>query len=115
MTVKENKNIKQGDKVIVIAGNDRGTIGEVLNRTDKRVVVQGVNLRKKHSKQSRMNQQMGIITIEMPVHISNVRICVDEKKPIKLHKRKDENGNKELYYKQGSKTTTFRSLKKNKQ
>ncbi|MEM8770993.1 MAG: 50S ribosomal protein L24 [Pseudomonadota bacterium] len=67
--------IKKGDKVIVLAGKDRGAEGEVVSvhPQDDRVVVRGVNLIKKHQKQTQ-TQQGGIMTREAPIHISNVAL-----------------------------------------
>ncbi len=72
--------IKKGDTVEVISGNDRGKRGEVLrvNLKDSRVVVQGVNLRKKHQKQKntggRRPLSPGIVQFEGPLHLSNVMV-----------------------------------------
>lgn len=52
---KQNKHIRKGDKVLVIAGNERGQVGTVLSRSDDRAVVQGLNLRKRHVKKSQTN------------------------------------------------------------
>lgn len=66
--------LKKGDTVIVIAGNDKGKTGKILKVfPDKnRIVVEGVNIRKKHSKPSQLNPQGGIIEKEMPIDASNV-------------------------------------------
>lgn len=65
--------VKKGDQVIIIAGRDRGKFGEVLRVLPKesRVIVQGVNLVKKHQRQSH-GQDSGIFEKEAPLHISNV-------------------------------------------
>ena len=65
--------IKKGDKVIVITGRDRGKQGEVLRvlREDNRVVVQGVHIVKRHTKQSAGNPG-GIVEKEGTIHVSNV-------------------------------------------
>ena len=65
--------IKKGDKVVVITGSDRGKTGEVLRvlRSEMRVLVQGVNMMKRHTRQS-PGEPGGIIEREAPVHISNV-------------------------------------------
>jgi len=65
--------IKKGDKVVVITGSDRGKTGEVLRvlRSEMRVLVQGVNMMKRHTRQS-PGEPGGIIEKEAPVHISNV-------------------------------------------
>ncbi len=67
--------IKKGDKVIVLAGRDRGAEGEVIEVMPKadRVVVRGVNLIKKHQKQTQ-TEQGGILSKEAPLHISNVAL-----------------------------------------
>jgi len=65
--------IKKGDKVVVITGSDRGKTGEVLRvlRSEMRVLVQGVNMIKRHTRQA-PGEPGGIIEKEAPVHISNV-------------------------------------------
>ena len=67
--------IKKGDKVIVLAGKDRGAEGEVVTVMPKedRVVVRGVNLIKKHQRQTQQ-QEGGIITREASIHVSNVAL-----------------------------------------
>ena len=75
--------IKKGDRVLVIAGNDRGKTGEVLSRGEERILVQGVNVRKKHMKPTQATQGKGrIIEMEVPIHISNVCLCDKEGKRI---------------------------------
>lgn len=69
------KTIKKGDRVLVIAGNDRGKTGEVLSRADERVLIQGINVRKKHMKRTQGTQAGRIIEMEVPIHISNVCRC----------------------------------------
>lgn len=65
--------VKKGDTVCVITGKDKGKSGQVLkvNRQDSRLIVQGINLVKKHQKQT-VAQEGGIIQIEASIHISNV-------------------------------------------
>jgi large subunit ribosomal protein L24 len=72
--------IKVGDQVIVIAGKDKGRIGKVLRvlKKDGRVVVERVNMVKKHQRQSQ-NQQGGIVQKEAPIHASNVMLFDDKK------------------------------------
>lgn len=72
--------IKKGDNVIIIAGKDRGKKGKVVHALpkDHMVVVEGVNVRKKHQRAGKGRQKGQIIEIAMPVHISNVMI-VDPK------------------------------------
>ncbi len=67
--------LRKGDKVIVLAGRDRGAEGEIVavHPKDERVVVRGVNIIKKHQKQTQ-TEQGGIIQREAPIHISNVAL-----------------------------------------
>lgn len=68
--------IKKGDKVVVITGRDKGKTGEVLRviPDQERLVVQGINQVKRHTKQS-MTSQGGIITQEASIHRSNVALA----------------------------------------
>lgn len=67
-------NVKKGDKVMVITGKDKGKTGIVLAAFPKkdRVLVEGINIVKKHAKPSQVNPQGGIISQEAPIHVSNV-------------------------------------------
>jgi len=71
--------VRSGDTVIVTAGSDKGRTGTVLKIIPKRnqVVVQGINTRTKHLKASQASPQGGVITKEMPIHMSNVSPVVD--------------------------------------
>jgi large subunit ribosomal protein L24 len=66
--------VKKGDKVVVISGKDKGKQGIILSAFPKqnRVLVEGVNIVKKHSKPSQFNPQGGIISREAAIHASNV-------------------------------------------
>lgn len=66
--------VKKGDKVKVLTGKDRGKEGTVLAVFPKkqRVLVEGVNMIKKHAKPSQENPQGGILNVEAPIHVSNV-------------------------------------------
>ena len=69
--------IKTGDKVIVITGKDKGNTGKVvkvLKKTDQ-VIVEGINMVKKHLKPDANNQNGGIIERENPIHVSNVKLA----------------------------------------
>ena len=65
--------IKKGDKVVVLAGRDKGRTGEVVevNPAAERALVRGVNIVKRHQKQS-ATQEGGIISKEAPIHLSNI-------------------------------------------
>jgi large subunit ribosomal protein L24 len=69
--------IRKGDKVVVIAGKNKGARGEVLKvlPAKERVLVSGVNVVTKHIKPTRQNQRGGIEKREAPIHISNVMIA----------------------------------------
>ena len=68
--------IKKGDNVKVLSGNDKGKTGEVLEVIPKsnKVVVKGVNVRKKHVKARKQGEEGGIITMEFPIHSSKVNV-----------------------------------------
>jgi large subunit ribosomal protein L24 len=88
--------VKKGDKVVVISGKDKGKQGTILSAYPKqnRVLVEGINIVKKHSKPSQINPQGGIISREAAIHVSNV-MPLDPKsgKPTRVG-YKIENGKK---------------------
>lgn len=67
--------VKKGDQVVVLAGKDRGRTGRVLSVLPKkdRVVVEGVNIIKRHTRPTQRNPKGGILEKEAPIHISNVK------------------------------------------
>ena len=77
--------LKKGDTVVVISGKDKGQEGEVVQvmPTANKVIVNGVNTAKKHSKARKTNQQGGIIDRDMPVDVSNVML-VHKGKPTRV-------------------------------
>ncbi len=78
--------IKKGDTVIVIAGRDKGRSGEVIEmrRGEGRALVRGVNVVKRHQKQS-ATQEGGIISKEAPIHVSNIALAdPKDKKPTRV-------------------------------
>lgn len=66
--------VKKGDQVIVISGNDKGTTGEIreVDRKRSRVIVEGVNLRWKHTKPTQQNPKGERVQAECAIHSSNV-------------------------------------------
>jgi len=68
--------IRKGDKVVVLAGRDRGRTGEVIevNPRAERAMVRGVNVVKRHQRQT-AQQEGGIISKEMPIHLSNIALA----------------------------------------
>ena len=85
--------IKKGDRVQVITGQDKGVVGEVIAAYPKmdKIVVEGVNIRRKHMKPSNANPDGGMVDKECPIHVSNVKI--DEGK--KAAKKKAKKGGKD--------------------
>jgi large subunit ribosomal protein L24 len=78
--------IRKGDKVVVLAGKDKGRTGEVLRSLPKenKVVVAGVNVHARHRKASQENPQGGIERKEAPLHVSNVAIATADGKPTRV-------------------------------
>ncbi len=68
--------IKKGDKVVVLAGKDKGKTGQVLQviPSETRAIVQGINLVRRHTKQT-ASQEAGIFTKEAPIHLSNLAVA----------------------------------------
>lgn len=75
---KASKNVRTGQKVFVITGNDRGKTGVVKAVKGDRIVVEGVNVRKKHIKRSQNVPTGRIIDFECPIHVSNVKVARDQ-------------------------------------
>lgn len=107
-----SKWLRKGDKVVATAGNDRGKSGIVLRRTKDRIVVEGVNIRKKHVRPTEENRQGGVAEFEMPFHISNVSACDGEGKAVKLRVRLNEKGERELFYRSGEREHLYRAIKR---
>ena len=89
--------IKKGDRVVVLSGKDRGKEGVVMRALPKenKVIVEGVNVAKKHQRPTRMTMQGGIIDKDMPLHVSNVAIVSPgDGKATRIGYRFDDDGNK---------------------
>ncbi len=89
--------VKKGDTVLVISGPDKGAKGKVIAAypQEQRVLVEGVNRIKKHTRVSttqRGAQSGGIVTQEAPIHVSNVMVVDSDGKPTRIGFRKDEDG-----------------------
>jgi large subunit ribosomal protein L24 len=88
-------NIRKGDTVQVISGNDRGKRGRVLSvtRDKRRAVVEGIRMMMHHTKPSARDQQGGIIERETPIHLSNLMIvCSKTDAPTRIRKKQLDNG-----------------------
>lgn len=107
--------IKKDDMVQIIAGDHKGTTGKVLRvlRDENRVIIQGVNLAKKHVKPSRKSPSGGRINIEQPIHVSNV-LPVNPKtsKASRIHFEIDKSGGKQRVASDGTKISVIRYSKK---
>ena len=81
--------IKTNDQVLVLAGKDKGKTGRVLRvlRKEERVVVEGVNIVKKHQKPNNANENGGIFEMEAPIHVSNVKKVETDAKAKKEEKK----------------------------
>jgi large subunit ribosomal protein L24 len=89
--------VKKGDTVVVIAGKDKGARGKVITALprENRVIVEGVNRVKKHTRIStnaRGAKTGGIVTQEASIHVSNVMVVDSDGKPTRVGYRKDEDG-----------------------
>ncbi|HOV38324.1 MAG TPA: 50S ribosomal protein L24 [Spirochaetales bacterium] len=78
--------VKKNDEVKVIAGKDRGKTGRVIevDHENERVIVEGINLRKKAVKKRRQNEKGGIIEVEGPIRISNVMVLCKKCGPVRV-------------------------------
>ena len=83
--------VRVGDKVKILAGKDRGKEGKVLVTLKKKdkVVVEGINIVKKHMKPSQTNETGGILSVEAPIHVSNVKV-IESKDAKKTEKKEPE-------------------------
>ena len=81
-TVRQKMHVRKGDTVKVIAGKDKGTIGEVVgtNAKTSQVIVQGVNVKTKHVKPQQEGESGQILTQEFPIHSSNVMLYSTKQK-----------------------------------
>ena len=95
--LKKHPIIKKNDKVIILSGKEQGKIGNVLkvDSEKERVIVEKINVVKRHSKPSASNAQGGIIEKEAPIHISNLMIiCNKCAEPTRTGKHILEDGTK---------------------
>ncbi len=110
-----SKKIRAGDKVLVRAGNSKGQNGTVIRTVGDKVLVQGINMCKKHVKRSQQNPKGGVVEMERPIHISNVAPCDDAGQRLKLEVAVAKDGDKELVYDNNGKPTVWRSMKRSKE
>ncbi len=82
--------VKVGDNVKILAGKDKGKEGKVIRtlKAENRVVVEGINMVKRHSKPRTTEDKGGIIDIEAPIHVSNVKVLTEKKEIAKKANKK---------------------------
>ncbi len=105
--------IKVGDNVKIIAGKDRGKEGKVIKtlKSENKVVVEGLNMIKKHSKPTNNNDKGGIFDIEAPIHVSNVKKVESSKAPKNVEKKAVKEKNKVEKEEKTVKKTTKKASK----
>ena len=88
--------IRKGDRVRVLAGKDKGKEGTVMRALPEKdkVIVEGVNLAKKHQRPTRVTMQGGIIDKDMPIHVSNVALLCPKDGPTRAGYKIDASGAK---------------------
>ena len=97
-STRTNKRIRAGDRVVVIAGNDKGRTGTILSRKGDRLVIEGINVRTKHVKKT--NEGPGrIAKLEMPINASNVMLCPKDERGVRTRLRQDQDGDRFVVYK----------------
>ena len=98
--------IRKGDNVQVLSGNDKGKTGEVLEvipKTEK-IIVKGINVRKKHVKARKQGEEGGIISLECAIHSSKVNVvCPKCSKPTKIGYKMEKDEKVRICKKCGSK------------
>ena len=111
--------VKVGDTVRILAGKDKGKEGKVLKtlKKENKVVVEGLNICKKHSKPTNANDKGGIFDIEAPIHVSNVKVLTENeikeaKAKAKKEKVEEKAEAKEALKKEVKKETPKKETKK---
>ena len=99
--------IRKGDTVLVITGKYKGRTGRVLRTmpSEDRLIVEGVNMMKRHTRPSNRNQQGGIVERERPIHVSNVMAwCEAAGKPSKIVRKVLQDGSRVRVFKVNGET-----------
>ncbi len=90
--------VKSGDTVVVLSGKDKGKKGKILRGypADRKVLIEGVNMIKKHTRPSQQNPQGGIVEQEAPVYADKVMLfCKSCNRPVRVGKKIKDDGKKE--------------------
>ncbi len=88
--------LKKGDKVVVIAGSNKGKEGIINKILDNKVIVEGVNIVKKHLKPKNNNGNGEIVEREAPIHVSNVKLIENKNKSKKTEKKAEVKAKKSV-------------------
>jgi len=69
--------LKKGDNIIVLAGKDKGKKGKIIRSMPKldKVIIEGINVSKKHQRPRRSNEKGSVVDTAMPIHVSNVKLA----------------------------------------
>lgn len=110
------RHVRKGDVVIVTSGNWSGQTGKILRvlTADDRVLIQGVNLKKRHMKPTQLNPQGGIVESEAPIHISNVSPVVDGKPTRVRFEIRDDGSKVRVAVRTGKELSVVRGPRKKK-
>jgi large subunit ribosomal protein L24 len=86
--------VKKGDRVVVLSGKDKGKEGIILEAypAETKVLVEGVNIAKKHVRPSAQDAKGGVKSIERPIHASNVMVLGKDGKAVRTARRPDASG-----------------------
>ena len=105
--------VKVGDTVRIIVGKDKGKSGKIIKtlKHDNKVVVEGLNIVKKHSKPTNTNDKGGIFDIEAPIHVSNVKVVSESEVKSEKKATKAKAKNKSVEAKVEKKSTKKTSKK----
>lgn len=98
--------VKKGDTVVVTTGDNKGKQGRIVevDRDKDRVIVEGVNMVKKHRKPSAQNPQGGIETIAAGIHVSNVKVVDNKGNATRVGRRRNAEGKLERFSKKSGET-----------
>jgi large subunit ribosomal protein L24 len=98
--MRKKLHIKKGDTVMVIAGDSKGQQGRVLvvDNEKEKILVEGVNMVKKHTRPTNKTPKGGILEKEAPIHISNLKVIDASGKPTRVGRKIDEKTKKTVRY-----------------
>ncbi|MDF2576838.1 MAG: rplX [Chlamydiales bacterium] len=109
-----SKKIREGDLVMVLSGNEKGKTGVVKSCSEDTAIVQGLNMRTSYIKKNKDYPNGKLLRTEAPIRLCKLRTCNADGKPVKLHARFNDQGEKELYYMENGQAVFYRNVKKSK-